>query len=78
MMIHHWIVSKRLQICISCSANEGCIEKWGMFAATPKCPLGKIKSADEEIAERAWPLGADAVSGCCDSARNYLSHRPSV
>lgn len=71
-MIPHWVVNNRLQICIVCDSYDGCTEKWGMFIDAPKCPLGKIKTAAEEIAARAWPAGAAPVSGCCDSANNYL------
>jgi hypothetical protein len=75
-MIPQWIADKRAQVCLSCDRYAGCPTRWDILADKPQCPLGKLPSRDEEVAARAWPAGAQPVSGCCDSARNYLVPHP--
>jgi hypothetical protein len=78
MTTPNWIVQKRVLTCINCQQQDGCVARWQIYAPAPQCPLGVLPSAGDEIATRAWPSGAAPVSGCCDSAENYLSQYPSV
>lgn len=71
-MMPRWIVDKRAKVCISCAQQIGCQGKYSILSETPVCPLGLLASTANEIAAKAWPEGAQQVSGCCDSAQNYL------
>jgi hypothetical protein len=46
--------------------------KFDLATEAPACPLNRLPSRADEIAAKAWPEGAQQVSGCCDSAENYL------
>lgn len=74
-MIPQWVADKRSGVCLNCDQYAGCSGRWDILAEAPNCPLGKLPSVGDEIAARAWPDGADPVSGCCDSAMDYLPHR---
>ena len=65
------MLDKRHQTCASCEDAKDCKVKYQILEQNPKCPLGKIKSYQDMITERAWPSEAPRVSGCCDSAMNY-------
>jgi hypothetical protein len=77
-MIAGWIVDKRAAICAKCERGQNCGARFGIANAAPPCPLKLLPTEQEEIAARAWPEGAQPVSGCCDSAQNYLSGGPWV
>jgi hypothetical protein len=77
-MIPQWMADKRSAVCLACDQYGGCPGRWTILQDRPACPLGKLPSKDDEIAARAWPDGAEQVSGCCDSADNYLSRTPRV
>lgn len=72
-MIPRWLVDKRLQICAQCERTTECAVRFQLLEDAPVCPLKRLATRDEEVAARAWPAGAESVSGCCDSALNYLS-----
>lgn len=71
-MIPSWIVDKRVQVCGACQEQSGCSVKFDLATEAPACPLNGLPSRADEIAARAWPEGAQQISGCCDSAQNYL------
>ena len=71
-MIPSWVVDKRVQICAACQEQSGCVAKFDIATEAPACPVNKLPSKGDEIAAMAWPAGASPVSGCCDSANNYL------
>lgn len=71
-MIASWLVDKRVQTCAACQEQSGCVAKFDVATEAPACPLNRLPSKVDEIAARAWPEGAQQVSGCCDSANNYL------
>jgi len=71
-MIPRWLVDKRMQTCAECERTTECKSKFEVLNEAPNCPLGKLPSRDDEIASRAWPDGVQPVSGCCDSAMDYL------
>ena len=71
-MIPRWIVDKRISICLSCEQATTCTARFEILNEAPMCPLKRIASKADEIAARAWPDGAQQISGCCDSATNYL------
>lgn len=75
MMIARWIVDKRIKTCLGCERQTTCTARFDIAAEAPKCPLERLPTRDEEIQARAWPEGARQISGCCDSAENYLSRR---
>ena len=77
-MIPRWISDKRVKTCIKCEKQIGCSAKYTILSEAPQCPLGALPSVADEIAARAWPSGAAPVSGCCDSAENYLSQHPKL
>jgi hypothetical protein len=72
-MIPRWLVDKRLQICAQCEQATECTVRFRLLEDAPNCPLKRLANREEEVAARAWPAGAESVSGCCDSALNYLS-----
>lgn len=72
-MIPRWIVDKRAAICVKCERTATCKARFEIANPAPRCPLARLPTQHEEIQARAWPEGAQPVSGCCDSARNYLS-----
>ena len=71
-MIASWIVDKRVQLCAACQEQSGCAIKFDVATEAPACPLNRLPSKADEIAAMAWPEGAQQISGCCDSANNYL------
>lgn len=71
-MIPRWLANARHETCVKCGDKSTCTVQYDMLRPAPKCPLGKLPSLDDAIAERAWPSSAPKVSGCCDSAVNYL------
>lgn len=75
-MIPQWIADKRAGLCLACDRYAGCPTRWDILQEAPQCPLGKLPSRDDEIAARAWPTTMESVSGCCDSAQNYLVPSP--
>jgi len=77
-MIPRWLVDKRTAICLSCHQRTGCVARYQILSEAPTCPLNKLASRSDEIAAKAWPEGAQQISGCCDSAQNYLSQRTRV
>lgn len=72
-MIARWIVDKRIKTCLACERQTTCTARFDIAAEAPQCPLKRLATRDEEVAAKAWPEGAQQVSGCCDSAENYLS-----
>jgi hypothetical protein len=72
-MIPRWLVDKRLQICAQCERTTECEVRFQLLQDAPECPLKLLANRDDEVTARAWPAGAESVSGCCDSALNYLS-----
>jgi hypothetical protein len=48
------------------------VARFQILSEAPTCPLDKLASRSDEIAAKAWPEGAQQISGCCDSAQNYL------
>lgn len=72
-MIPRWILDKRIKVCLSCDRHSSCPARFQILDDAPRCPLKLLPSRDEEVAARAWPSGVPEVSGCCDSATNYLS-----
>ena len=74
-MIPRWIVDKRVKTCLACERQTTCTARFDIATEAPQCPLKRLATRDEEVAARAWPEGAQQVSGCCDSAENYLSRR---
>lgn len=72
-MIPRWLVDKRLQICAQCERTTECAVRFQLLQDAPECPLKQLATLNDEVAARAWPAGAESVSGCCDSAQNYLS-----
>ncbi len=72
-MMPRWIVDKRLRTCAKCEHTATCAVRFQIANPAPECPLKLLPTEQEEIQARAWPEGAQPVSGCCDSARNYLS-----
>lgn len=77
-MIPRWLVDKRLQICAQCERTTECRVRFEVLTEAPQCPLKRLATRDEEVAANAWPEGAQPVSGCCDSAQNYLLSQPWV
>ena len=71
-MIPRGLIDKRTAICLSCYQRTGCVARFQILSEAPTCPLNKLPSKADEIAAKAWPEGAPQVSGCCDSAINYL------
>jgi hypothetical protein len=71
-MIPRWLVDKRTRICLVCDEQTLCTARWRLLHAAPDCPLKRLPSLSAEVAAKAWPEGAEPVSGCCDSAQNYL------
>lgn len=71
-MIPQWLADKRAQTCLNCDQYARCPVRWDILQEAPKCPLGKLPSKSDEIAAKAWPDGVQPISGCCDSAKNYL------
>lgn len=69
-MIPRWIIDKRLAICAQCEQATECSVRFQILQDAPDCPLKRLATRDEEVAARAWPAGAELVSGCCDSAMN--------
>ena len=76
--IPRWMLDERHKICATCVETKQCTAKYEILDESPRCPLGKLKSYQVAVAEKAWPSGAAPVSGCCDSARNYLRHSHGV
>jgi hypothetical protein len=74
-MIPRWLVDKRMQICAQCERATECKGKFEALNEAPNCPLKKLATRDDEVAARAWPDAAEVVSGCCDSAQNYLPRK---
>jgi hypothetical protein len=72
-MIPRWILDKRLKTCLACEQQATCTARFEILAEAPRCPLGRLASRADEVAAKAWPESAQQVSGCCDSAVNYLS-----
>jgi len=72
-MIPRWLVDKRAAVCSSCQQQLTCAGKFTIGNPEPQCPLGLLATQQDEVAARAWPTGAQQISGCCDSALNYLS-----
>ena len=77
-MIPRWLVDKRLQICAQCERATVCLGRFEVAEEAPQCPLKQLATRDEEVAAKAWPQGVNSVSGCCDSAQNYLPRGPRV
>jgi len=69
--IPRWILDERHKVCAACDQMKSCQFKYQIMNEKPQCPLGKLKTYQDLVAERAWPSGATRVSGCCDSAMNY-------
>ena len=67
----YWLIQKRAQQCGACYQQRECKAKIAIMRETVDCPRGVIQPAAEEIAAKAWPAGAQPISGCCDSAENY-------
>lgn len=65
-MIPRWLLEQRRKTCAACSEREGCGHIPSIFHCETGCPLGRHKPAQEAIAARAWPEGAERLSGCCD------------
>jgi hypothetical protein len=70
-MIPKWLVEKRTQVCLKCERLKECRARFEILHEAPSCPLKKLPSKADEIAAKAWPAGAEPISGCCDSALNY-------
>jgi len=69
MKIPPWLLRKRHDTCQRCEIVRTCQDKQTLLDAVPVCSLAKLHPLVDEIRWRqAWPEGADAVSGCCDSA----------
>jgi hypothetical protein len=66
MVLERWIAQRRLGICRKCPQRATCQEIATIFCETSGCPLGAHPPRDEEIAAKAWPPGAERISGCCD------------
>jgi hypothetical protein len=75
-MIPKWLIEARKKICSACHQQVGCVAKLQILSDAPTCPLELLPSKSQIVFEKAWPAGATLVSGCCDSAQNYLSHTP--
>jgi hypothetical protein len=69
-MIPNWLVQNRQRICAECSQKTECKAKFLMLYEEMNCPLGKQLSKCDAIAARAWPQGAERISGCCDPIGN--------
>jgi hypothetical protein len=65
-MIPYWIVQKRAQICASCEFKHNCTSTLVIMLEGTLCPKNKFDSAQEDIAEKAWPKNVPRISGCCD------------
>lgn len=62
-----WLVESRRQICIKCEAVADCpIAFVGYFVDPSPCPRKAHPSWPDAIAAKAWPVGVEPVSGCCD------------
>ena len=75
MSIPRWLIDKRHKTCAGCDRKKQCAGKFSILEEAPKCPKNILPSLEKEISEKAWPSGAPKVSGCCDSAKNYI-HPP--
>lgn len=73
MSIPRWLIDKRHSICTACDRKKECSGKFSILDEFPKCPKNILPSLESEVVEKAWPSAAPKVSGCCDSAKNYLS-----
>lgn len=71
-MIPRWLIDKRLSVCAQCEQSTECSARFEVLSEAPQCPLKQLATRDEEVHARAWPQGVESVSGCCDSAQNYL------
>lgn len=76
MSIPSWLVDKRLSVCAQCERTTECNARFEILEDAPECPIKRLATRDEEVAAKAWPEGAESVSGCCDSAENYLPFGP--
>lgn len=72
--IPRWLLDERHKTCATCNLMKTCEAKYEILNSNPPCPLKKLKGYNEALAERAWPSSAPRASGCCDSARNYVTH----
>jgi hypothetical protein len=65
-MVPYWIVQKRAQICANCDIKQTCSSALVIMLENTVCPKNKFTTAQEDIAEKAWPKDAPRISGCCD------------
>ena len=72
--MERWISEKRRRVCVICPRLAACHAAGiihSIFAPETACPEGKHLSRAAQIAARAWPDGADTISGCCDRADQH-------
>jgi len=65
-MIPNWLAQDRQRICSECLQKADCKAKFLMLHDDMQCQEGRQLTKDDAIAARAWPQGADRISGCCD------------
>jgi hypothetical protein len=65
-MIPQWLAQDRQRICQACAKQSSCPAKFTIPQDLTDCPDKRHPSKADAIAARAWPQGAERISGCCD------------
>ena len=68
-MIESWIVQSRRKTCLRCERLPKCDAAGiihSIFREQSACPLRLHPTRLDAVAARAWPGGAQPISGCCD------------